>query len=98
MVATELASRLNVDIPQLPWCSPPHSGWRNRPWRTAPSAWRWDFPFTWDFPFITGSSLVTKVLTEDMLELTGGQVIVNSDATATADILEQIIKDKRKGI
>ena len=39
---------------------------------------------------------MTKVLTEDMLELTGGQVIVNGDATATADILERIIEDKRK--
>ena len=47
-------------------------------------------------PFITGSSLVTQVLTEDMRELTGGQVIVNGDAKASADIRERIIEDKRK--
>lgn len=49
-------------------------------------------------PFITGSSLVTKVLTEDMKALTGGQVIVNSDAVETAGILEQIIEEKRKAL
>ena len=31
-----------------------------------------------------------------MRELTGGQVIVNGDAKASADILERIIEDKRK--
>ena len=30
-------------------------------------------------PFVTGSKVVTKVLTEDMKSLTGGQVIINGD-------------------
>ena len=37
-------------------------------------------------------------LTEDMKELTGGQVIINDDAKASADILEQIILEKRQGL
>ena len=49
-------------------------------------------------PFITGSPVAVKVLTEDMKELTGGQVIINSDAKETADILEQIIMEKRAGL
>ena len=49
-------------------------------------------------PFITGSSLVTKILTEDMKALTGGQIIVNSHAGESADILEQIIMDKRQAL
>lgn len=44
------------------------------------------------------SSLVTKVLTEDMKALTGGQSIVNSDADESADILEQIIIGKRQAL
>ena len=41
---------------------------------------------------------MTKVLTEDMKSLTGGQVIVNSDAVRSADILEQIIIEKRQAL
>ena len=33
-----------------------------------------------------------------MKALTGGQVIVNSDAVETAGILEQIIEEKRKAL
>ena len=39
-----------------------------------------------------------KVLTEDMKELTGGQVIINPDAKESADILEQIILEKRAAL
>ena len=49
-------------------------------------------------PFVTGSKTAVKVLTEDMKELTGGQVIINDDAKASADILEQIILEKRQGL
>lgn len=42
---------------------------------------------------MTGSPVAVKVLTEDMKELTGGQVIINSDAKASADILENIIEE-----
>ena len=31
--------------------------------------------------------MAVKVLTEDMKQLTGGQVIINSDAAQSADIL-----------
>ena len=41
---------------------------------------------------------MTKILTEDMKALTGGQVIVNSHAGEYADILEQIIMDKRQAL
>ena len=46
----------------------------------------------------TSSICNLKVLTEDMKELTGGQVIINDDAKASADILEQIILEKRQGL
>ncbi len=47
---------------------------------------------------MTGSPLTVKVLTEDMKSLTGGQVIINPDARESADILEQIILDRRSGL
>ena len=49
-------------------------------------------------PFITGSKLVTKVLTEDMLELTGGRVIIDPDGASAANTLEAIIEEKRKAL
>ena len=49
-------------------------------------------------PFVTGSDLAVKLLTEDMKSLTGGQVIINPDAKASADILEKIIEEKRAGL
>ena len=49
-------------------------------------------------PFVTGSKLVTKVLTEDMKSLTGGQVIINGDAKESAEILDKIIEEKRAGL
>ena len=39
-----------------------------------------------------------KILTEDMKELTGGQVIINPDAKESADILEKIILEKRDAL
>lgn len=47
---------------------------------------------------MTGSKLVTKVLTEDMKSLTGGQVIINGDAKESAEILDKIIEEKRAGL
>ena len=42
--------------------------------------------------------MAVKLLTEDMKALTGGQVIINSDAKESADILEKIILEKRSGL
>ena len=49
-------------------------------------------------PFITGSKLVTKVLTEDMVGLTGGRVIVDGNGKSAANTLEAIIEEKRKAL
>ena len=99
IVATELAEALGIDIPQLP---------------LVLSAAQWleeqalaDGCFGLDLglplhlglpPFVTGSDLAVKLLTEDMKNLTGGQVIINPDAKASADILEKIIEEKRAGL
>ena len=48
--------------------------------------------------FVTGSKVAVQVLTEDMKKLTGGHVIINSDAKESADILEKIIEEKRQGL
>ena len=99
MVATELASALGVDIPQLPLVLSAAQWLEEQALADGAFGLALGLPLHLGLPpFITGSSLVTKVLTEDMKALTGGQVIVNSDAVETAGILEQIIEEKRKAL
>ena len=97
MVATQLAEALKVDIPDLPLVLSAAQWLEEQALADGAFGLALGLPLHLGLPpFITGSSLVTQVLTEDMRELTGGQVIVNGDAKASADILERIIEDKRK--
>ena len=85
IVATEIASELGVDLPQLPL--------------VLSAALALGLPLHLGVPpFITGSKLVTKVLTEDMLSLTGGRVIIDGDGKSAADKLEAIIEEKRRAL
>ncbi len=49
-------------------------------------------------PAILGSPIVTKLLTEDLVDLTGGRVIVEMDAKVAADKLEAVINSKLKAL
>ncbi|MCL6477093.1 MAG: anaerobic carbon-monoxide dehydrogenase catalytic subunit [Peptococcaceae bacterium] len=49
-------------------------------------------------PPVTGSPLVTKILTEDVESLTGGKVVVELDPVKAADILEDHIIAKRNAL
>ncbi len=47
---------------------------------------------------VTGSALVTEVLTQGVKDLTGGYFIVEPDPDKAADTLLQAINDRRKGL
>ena len=99
MVATQLAEALNVDIPDLPLVLSAAQWLEEQALADGAFGLALGLPLHLGLPpFITGSALVTQVLTDDMRKLTGGQVIVNGDAKASADILERIIEDKRKAL
>lgn len=49
-------------------------------------------------PPVTGSSLVTKVLTQDIENLTGGRVLVEEDIVKAAEAIAQHIDIKRKNL
>ncbi|MCL4516289.1 MAG: anaerobic carbon-monoxide dehydrogenase catalytic subunit [Firmicutes bacterium] len=49
-------------------------------------------------PPVTGSALVTKVLTQDIESLTGGKVLVELDPVKAADAIETHILAKRRGL
>lgn len=99
IVATELAEAIGVDIPQLPLVLSAAQWLEEQALADGCFGLALGLPLHLGLPpFVTGSKTVTKVLTEDMKELTGGQVIINADAKESADILEKIIEEKRSAL
>ena len=92
IVATEIAAELGVDLPQLPLVLSAAQWLEEQALADGCFGLALGLPLHLGLPpFVTGSKTAVNVLTEDMKELTGGQVIINDDAKASADILEQII-------
>ena len=99
IVATEIAAELGVDLPQLPLVLSAAQWLEEQALADGCFGLALGLPLHLGLPpFVTGSKTAVNVLTEDMKELTGGQVIINDDAKASADILEQIILEKRQGL
>ncbi|KGN01461.1 carbon monoxide dehydrogenase [Clostridium novyi A str. 4570] len=99
LVATELAELLNVDLPKLPLVLSAPQWLEEQALADGAFGLALGLPLHLAKPpFITGSSLVTKVLTEDLVNLTGGQLILEDDVMKAADRLEEIIINKRKGL
>ncbi len=99
MVATALAKELNIDLPQLPLVLSAPQWLEEQALADGMFGAALGLPLhLGQQPFIAGSALTVKVLTEDLKDITGGQVIVELDPVKAADILEQIIADKRKGL
>ena len=99
IVATELAADLGVDLPQLPLVLSAAQWLEEQALADGCFGLALGLPLHLGLPpFVTGSSVAVKVLTEGMKSLTGGQVIINSDSKESADILENIILEKRTGL
>ena len=99
MVATELAKEIGIDIPQLPLVLSAAQWLEEQALADGCFGLALGLPLHLGVPpFVTGSSLVTKVLTEDMKALTGGQVIIDGDAKSSAGTLEKIIEEKRSAL
>ena len=99
IVATEIAEELGVDLPQLPLVLSAAQWLEEQALADGAFALALGLPLHLGVPpFITGSKLVTKVLSEDMVGLTGGRVIVDGDGKSAANTLEAIIEEKRKAL
>ena len=99
IVATEIAQELGVDLPQLPLVLSAAQWLEEQALADGAFALALGLPLHLGVPpFITGSKLVTKVLTEDMVGLTGGRVIVDGNGKSAANTLEAIIEEKRKAL
>lgn len=99
IIATEVAGLLGVDIPQLPLVlSAPQ-------WLEEQALADGSFGLALGLPlhlaqppFVTGSKLISGVLTEQLPAITGGQLILEDDVTKAADKLEAIIAQKRAAL
>mgnify|MGYP003257950788 FL=1 len=96
IVATELAEAIGVDIPQLPLVLSAAQWLEEQALADGCFGLALGLPLHLGLPpFVTGSETAVKLLTEDMKNLTGGQVIINPDAKESADILDKIIEERR---
>jgi carbon-monoxide dehydrogenase catalytic subunit len=99
IVATELAEALKIDMPQLPLVLSAAQWLEEQALADGAFGLALGLPLHLALPpFVTGSPIAVNVLTEQMKELTGGQVIINPDVKETADILEKIILEKRAAL
>ena len=98
-MATEIAGELGVDLPALPLVLSAAQWLEEQALADGAFALALGLPLHLGVPpFITGSKLVTRILTEDMVSLTGGRVIIDPDGKSAADKLEAIIQEKRKAL
>ncbi|MDR1204715.1 MAG: anaerobic carbon-monoxide dehydrogenase catalytic subunit [Peptococcaceae bacterium] len=99
IVATEIAEALGVDMPQLPLVLSAAQWLEEQALADGAFGLALGLPLHLGLPpFVTGSKVAVKVLTEDMKQLTGGQVIINPDAKSSAEQLEAIILEKRAAL
>ena len=97
IVATELAEYLGIDLPQLPLVLSAPQWLEEQALADGAFGLALGLPLHLALPpFITGSKVVTEVLTESLKDITGGHVIVNQDPKSSADQLEEIIIDRRQ--
>jgi len=99
IVATEIAEALGVDIPQLPLVISAPQWLEEQALADGAFALALGLPLHLGLPpFVTGSPVALQVLCEDMKMLTGGHVLVGTDAAVAANQLDEIIIEKRKAL
>lgn len=98
-VAAELAKELKIDLPQLPLVLSAPQWLEEQALADGAFGLALGLPLHLAIPpFITGSKLVTEVLTSGLEQITGGRVIVEGDIVCAADALEGIILQKRSAL
>ncbi len=99
IVATELAEALNIDIPQLPLILSAPQWLEEQALADGAFGLALGLPLHLAIPpFISGSKVVTETLTNSLVNITGGQLILEDDVKRAADRLEEIVLDRRKAL
>jgi len=99
IVAMEIAEALGIDIPQLPLVVSAPQWLEEQALADGAFALALGLPLHLGLPpFVTGSPIAVQVLCEDMKKLTGGHVLIGTDAAVAANQLDDIIIEKRKAL
>ena len=99
IVATEVAEAIGIDLPQLPLVLSAAQWLEEQALADGAFGLALGLPLHLGLPpFVVGSDLIVKVLTEDMKALTGGYLFINGDAVESANMMEEIILQKRKDL
>jgi len=99
IVATEIAEALGVDIPQLPLVLSAPQWLEEQALADGAFGLALGLPLHLGLPpFVTGSPVAVQVLCQDMKSLTGGHVLINGNASESANMLEEIIIQRRKDL
>ncbi|RKD29543.1 anaerobic carbon-monoxide dehydrogenase catalytic subunit [Thermohalobacter berrensis] len=99
IVAAELAEALNIDIPQLPLVLSAPQWLEEQALADGAFGLALGLPLHLAIPpFITGSKVVTEVLTEKLTDITGGKLILEDNVKKAADKLEEIVIERRKDL
>lgn len=99
MVATELAGYLGVDLPQLPLALSAPQWLEEQALADGCFGLALGLPLHLGKPpFVTGSPVAVDILTDKLIGITGGKVILDENAESAADTLETLIMEKRSGL
>ncbi|MDR0363302.1 MAG: anaerobic carbon-monoxide dehydrogenase catalytic subunit [Planctomycetota bacterium] len=99
MVATELAEYLKIDLPQLPLALSAPQWLEEQALADGCFGLALGLPLHLGKPpFVTGSKVVSEVLTSSLVNITGGKVILDENAETAAATLEAIILEKRAAL
>lgn len=97
VLAGAIADYLNVDISDLPLVGSAPEWYTEKAVSIGVYFIASGIPVhLWPVPPILGSSRVVKLLTEDIKDLLGGYFFIEGDPIKTADIMEDIIAEKRQ--
>ncbi|NPB00028.1 MAG: anaerobic carbon-monoxide dehydrogenase catalytic subunit [Crenarchaeota archaeon] len=96
-IAEKIAEKLNVDLPDLPVVVSAPQWFEEQALGDAAYALACGFLLhVYPSPFIDGSNMVKNILTEKLVELTGGRLYIEDDPVKAAEVLKSHI-DSRRG-
>ncbi len=96
-IAERIAEKLSVDLPDLPVAVSAPQWLEEQALGDAAYALACGFLLhVYPSPFIDGSSIVKSILTEKLVELTGGKLYIENDPMKAAETIVKHIDEKRK--
>ncbi len=96
-IAEKISEKLNVDLPDLPIAVSAPQWLEEQALGDAAYALACGFLLhVYPSPFIDGSTVVKSILTEKLVDITGGKLYIEDDPVKAAETIEKHINDRRR--